>query len=140
MTTGVPFGPSFLPELREILLSTGTGYSYGPDGELVSATDEPFLGPWRLRSLDYDRELGKSRVVCVLVAQGNEVTATIDAGDFPRLRRNTTRTRAWNGSDRYHDMAVQASVLIEEQILTKDPEEVSGVVRIQVPAGRTGST
>jgi hypothetical protein len=138
MATGVPFGPSFLPELREILLSTGTGYSYGPDGELAAVTDEPFLGPWRLRSLAYDRELGKSRVVCVLVAGGNEVTATIDAGDFPRLRRNSTRTRSWNGSDRYHDMAVQASVLIEEQILTRDPEEVSGVVRIQVPADRAG--
>jgi len=138
MTTGEPFGPSFLPELREILLSTGTGYSYGPDGELTGVTDEPFLGPWRLYSLDYDAELGKSRVVCVLVARGNEVTATIDAGDFPRLRRNSTRTRAWNGSDRYHDMAVQASVLIEEQILTRDPEEVPGVVRIQVPSGRAG--
>jgi hypothetical protein len=43
-------------------------------------------------------------VVCVPAAEGNEVSAIIDASDFPRLRRNPTRTKAWNGSDHYHDI------------------------------------
>jgi hypothetical protein len=84
MMAGVTFGPSFLPELREFLLSSG-----------------------------------------------EEVTATIDASDFPHLRRNSSRTQAWNGSDHYHDMAVQASVLTQEQILTYDPDAVRDHVRIQ---------
>ena len=115
-------------------LAIATGY--GPDGKLAEVADEPFLGVWQLRSLAYDEELGESRVVCVLAADGKRVTATIDASDFPKLRGNATRTKAWNGSDHYHDMAVQASVLIEEQILTKDPEQVPSLVRIQVPAKR----
>lgn len=138
--TRMEFGPSLLPELREILLSTGKAYNYGPDGELVAVGEEPFLGAWRLRSLGYDKERGKSRVVCVLTADGKEVTATIDASDFPRLRRNSTRTKAWNGSAYYHDLAVHASVLIEEQIITKDPATVPDQVRIQEPHDRVRSS
>jgi hypothetical protein len=130
------FGPTLLPELQEILLSTGEAYSYGPGGELAGVREEPFLGAWRLRSLAYDKELGKSRLVCVLAADGREVTATIDASDFARLRRNTTRTRTWNGSAQYHDLAVKASVLIEEQIITKDPLTVPDHVRIRDPSER----
>ena len=133
---GVTFGPSFLPELREILLSSGEAVHYGPDGEPTKFWEEPFLGAWRLRSLAYDEELGKSRVICVLAADGKEVTATIDASDFPHLRRNSSRTKAWNGSDHYHDMAVHASVLIQEQILTYDPDAVPDQVRIQSPTDR----
>ena len=130
------FGPSLLPELREILLSTGDAYSYGPDGELAGVREEPFLGAWRLRSLAYDKERGKSRVVCVLTADDKEVTATIDASDFARLRRNSTRTKAWNGSAHYHDLAVKASMLIEEQIIVKEPATVPDQVRIQEPHDR----
>lgn len=132
----VTFGPSFLPELREILLSTGRAARYGLDGELVSVSDEPFLGRWQLRSLAYDKEFGQRRVVCVLTADGREVTATIDASDFPRWRANSGRTQVWNGSDRYHDMAVKASVLIEEQIITREPGAVPDRVRIQDPPDR----
>jgi hypothetical protein len=130
------FGPSVLPELREILLSTGQAYRYGPGGVVTAVTDEPFLGPWRLRSLAFDQEHGKSRLVCVLTEDDRYVTATIDADDFPRLRGNSTRSADWNGSPRYHDMAVHASVLIEEQILTQDPATVPDEVRIQEPADR----
>lgn len=132
----VEFGPSLLPELREILLSTGNAYSYGAPGELVDVREEPFLGTWRLRSLTYDKERGKGRVVCVLSEDGKEVTATIDASDFPRMRRNSTRTTVWNGSMRYHDLAVKASVLIQEQIITKDPAAVPSQDRIQDPSHR----
>jgi len=79
--TSATFGPGFLPELREILLSIGQGISYGADGEPTEVRDEPFLEQWRLRRMGYDPERGRSRVVCVLTAaDGRDVTATIDAG------------------------------------------------------------
>jgi hypothetical protein len=131
------FGPSFLPELREILLSVGEATSYGPDGMPTEVRDEPFLGGWQLRGLAYDPKRGRSRVVCVLTAtDGRDVTATIDASDFRDLRGNTSRSRAWNGSASYHDLAVAVSVLIEEQIITQEPGMVPDRVRIQSPADR----
>lgn len=133
----VMFGPSFLPELREILLSVGEATSYGPDGRPTEVRDEPFLGEWRLRSLAYDARRDRSRVVCVLTAgDGREVTATIDASDFRDLRRNSSRSPEWNGSAHYHDLAVAVSVLIEEQIITHDPDTVPDQLRIQSPADR----
>jgi hypothetical protein len=95
----VEFGPSFLPELREILLSTGKATSYGPDGAPVEVKDEPFLGQWRLQRLAYAPEQGRSRVICALTAaNGRDVTATIEADDFSDLHRNSSRSKAWNGS------------------------------------------
>ena len=133
----VTFGRSFLPELREILLSTGEATYYGPDGEPTQVRDEPFLEGWRLHSLGYDPERGGSRVKCVLTAaDGRDVTATILASDFPSLRRNSSRSKDWNGSDHYHDLAVYVSVLLQEQIIGRDPDTVPDHVRIQSPADR----
>ena len=61
--TSATFGPGFLPELGEILVSTGQGISYGPDGEPTEVTDEPFLEQWRLRSLGYDPNRGRNRII-----------------------------------------------------------------------------
>jgi hypothetical protein len=135
--TSATFGPSFLPELREILLSIGQGISYGPDGEPTEVRDEPFLEPWRLRSLGYDPERGRSRVVCVLTAaNGRDVTATIDVGDFREPHRGPSRGKKRNGPDHRRSLAVYMSVLIEEQIITHDPDTVPDHVRIQSPADR----
>jgi hypothetical protein len=103
------FGPSVVPELREILLSTSEGEFYDPDGRLIEVRDVPFLEEWHLSRLDFDPDLGRSRLVCVLTGAGKTVTATIDAGDFAGLRDNTSNTPEWNGSP-YHDLAVQLSV------------------------------
>ncbi len=131
------FGASFLPELREILLSTGEATTYSPGGAPVEVKAAPFLGEWRLQRLAYDPDQGRSRVICVLTdADGREVTATIDAGDFRDLRGNSSRSDAWNGSAHFHDLAVHVSVLLEEQILVKDPDAVQDEVRIQRPADR----
>lgn len=131
------FGKSFLPELREILLSTDKVTYYGPDGEPTKVKDEPFLERWQLRSLGYDPERGSSRVLCVLTAaDGRDVTATIDASDFRSLRRNSSRSKEWNGSDHYHDLAVHVSVLLQEQIIGRNPDTVPQHVRIQSPADR----
>lgn len=133
--TGPGFGPSFLPELREILLSTGQAAMYGPDGALTEVRDEPFLGRWRLRRLEYEGR-GQARAVCVLAtAEGRAVTATVDVRDFGDLRSNSSRSGSWNGSA-YHDLAVLVSVLIQEQILTRDPDALPDHVRIQIPASR----
>ena len=64
------------------------------------------------------------------------VLSTIDADDFLQLRGNSSRSADWNSSASYHDMAVHASVLTEEQILTRDPATVPDEVRIQEPADR----
>jgi len=134
--TRAGFGPSFLPELREILLSTGQAAMYGPGGRLTEVRDEPFLGAWRLRRLGYEGR-GQTRVSCVLAtAEDRVVTATVDVRDFGALRRNSSRTGAWNGSA-YHDLAVLVSVLIQEQILTRAPDTLPDQVRIQLPASRT---
>jgi hypothetical protein len=74
------FGRSFLPELREILLSMGETTYYGPDGEPTQVRDEPFLEQWQLRSLGY--------------------------------------------------------VLLQEQIIGRNPDTVPDHVRIQSPANR----
>jgi hypothetical protein len=134
----VMFGPSFLPELREILLSTSEVIHYGSDGGVSHVGDEPFLEPWRLRSLEYDRRRGRSRVLlCGLTApDGRDVTATIYAGDFRGLHLNSSRSKEWNGSDHYHDLAVRVSMLLVEQIITQDPDAVPNHVRIQSPADR----
>ncbi len=80
--------------------------------------------------------LGKSRIVCVLTGAGNEVTAIIDADDFTGLRDNTSKHPEWNASA-YHDLAVHLSVLIQEQILTWDPADISaGEIHIRRPADR----
>jgi hypothetical protein len=131
------FGRSFLPELREILLSMDKVTYYGPDGEPTQVRDEPFLEQWRLRSLGYDPEQGGSRVMCVLTAaDGRDVTATIDAGDFREPRRRPSRGKKRNGSDHRLGLATYISVLIEEQIITHDPDTVPDHVRIQSPADR----
>jgi hypothetical protein len=133
------FGRSFLPELREILLSMDKATYYGRDGEPTQVRDEPFLEQWRLRSLGYDPEQGGSRVMCVLTtADGRDVTATIEASDLPSLRRNSSRSKEWNGSDHYHDLAVYVSVLLQEQIIGRNPDTVPDHVRIQSPVDRSG--
>jgi hypothetical protein len=130
------FGPSVVPELREILLSTSEAAFYGPDGRLTEIREVPFLEEWHLTRLDFDPDLGRSRIVCVLTGTGKEVTAIIDAGDFPDLRDNTSKSPEWNGSA-YHDLAVHLSVLIQEQILTRDPAEIStDEIHIRRPADR----
>jgi hypothetical protein len=130
------FGPSVVPELRKILLSTSEGAFYGPDGRLTEVRQVPFLEQWQLSRLDFDPGLGRSRIVCVLTGAGKTVTATIDAGDFPDLRDNTSTSPEWNGSA-YHDLAVLLSVLIQEQVLTWDPAEIrADEIRIRRPADR----
>lgn len=130
------FGPSVVPELREILLSTGEGAFYDPDGRLTEVRQVPFLEEWHLSGLDFDPDLGRSRIVCVLTGAGKTVTATIDASDFPDLRDNTSNSPEWNGSA-YHDLAVHLSVLIQEQILVRDPADIrSDEIRIRIPADR----
>jgi hypothetical protein len=130
------FGPSVLPELRKILLSSGEGKFYDPDGRLTEVKQVPFLEQWHLSRLDFDPDLGKSRLVGVLTSAGKTVTATIDAGDFPDLRDNTSNNPEWNGSA-YHDLAVLLSVLIQEQILTWDPAGIrTDEIRIRRPADR----
>jgi hypothetical protein len=131
------FGSSVIPELREILLSSGEGKFYGPDGRLIDIWEVPFLEEWHLVRLGFDPDLGKSRIVCVLTAAGKTVTAIIDAGDFADLRDNTSNSPDWNGSA-YHDLAVHLSTLIQEQILGKDPADIgTDEVRIRRPADRT---
>jgi hypothetical protein len=131
------FGPSVVPELREILLSTGEGKFFGPDGQLIEVKEVPFLEAWHLSQLGFDLDLSKSRIVCMLTGGGKTVTATIDADDFADLRDNTSVSPEWNGSG-YRDLAVQLSVLIQEQILTHDPAGFgAGEVRICLPADRT---
>jgi len=130
------FGPSVVPELRKILLSTGEGEFYGPDGRLTEVKQVPFLEEWHLSRLDFDPDLGRSRLVCVLTGAGKTVTATVDASDFPDLRDNTSNSPEWNGSA-YHDLAVLLSVLIQEQILVRDPADIStDEIRIRRPADR----
>jgi hypothetical protein len=131
------FGPSVVPELREILLSTSEGKFFGPDGRLTAVREVPFLGEWQLIRLDFDPDLGRSRLVGVFTGAGKTVTATIDASDFPDLRDNTSINREWNGSAAYHDLAVHLSVLIQDQILTWDPADIrSDEIRIRIPADR----
>jgi hypothetical protein len=79
------FGPSVVPELREILLSTGEGAFYGPDGRLIELRQVPFLEEWRLTRLDFDHDLGRSRVVGVFTGAGKTVTATHRCRRLPRL-------------------------------------------------------
>jgi hypothetical protein len=130
------FGPSVVPELRDILLSTSEGEFYDPDGRVTEVRDVPFLEEWQLSQLGFDPDLGGSRVVCVLTGAGKTVTATIDADDFPDLRDNTSTSPEWNGSA-YHDLAVQLSTLIQEQVLTWDPADIpTDQIRIQLPADR----
>ncbi len=64
------FGPSVVPELREILLSTGEAAFYGPDGRLTEIGEMPFLEKWHLTRLDFDPDLGNSRIIGVLTGAG----------------------------------------------------------------------
>jgi hypothetical protein len=130
------FGPSVVPELREILLSTSEGELYDPDGRMTEVRDVPFLEGWQLSWLGFDPALGGSRVVCVLAGAGRTVTATIGADDFPDLRDNASASPEWNSSA-YHDLAVLLSTLIQEQVLTWDPADIpTDQIRIQLPADR----
>jgi hypothetical protein len=131
------FDADFVGELKEILLSTSTAEIYGPPGTPPERVEEPFLSGWHMRSIAFGPGLGRSRVICRLYAGGKEVTATIDADDFPEVRAKRTRSRAWNNSQ-YHDAAVLVSVLIQEQILTRSPDDLdAGQVRICLPADRS---
>jgi hypothetical protein len=70
------------------------------------------------------------------MAAGKTVTAIIDAANFPKLRGNNSRSGAWNGSEHYHDMAVLASTLIEEQIVTWDSSQLGSEIQIKLPKDR----
>jgi hypothetical protein len=71
-----------------------------------------------------------------MAGDGTHGIRAIDAGDFPDLRGNSSRSPEWNGSV-YHDLAVHLSVLIQEQILTRDPADIGpGEIRIRRPADR----
>lgn len=130
------FDEEFLRELRELLLSTAVCESYDPAGEVTEVKDVPFLGKWHLAALDFDPELGKRRVIGSFSAEGRTVEATIDASDFGRLVRKKSRSRAWNSS-RYRDLTVFVSVLIDEQIVTWHPANLTeDRIRIRRPADR----
>src|SRR5260370_20453575 len=129
------FGDSFVPELREILTSTSTVTVHGLDGRRESTAEQPFTYPWQLRWMGFDEDHGRSRVICKLAADGTVVTAIIDAADFRRISRNNSKNRMWNNSA-YHDMAVLASTLIQEQILTWEPSRLPGQVHIKLPTDR----
>jgi hypothetical protein len=45
------FGDNFVSELQEILTSTSTVTTYGPDGREQATTDQPFTHPWQLLSI-----------------------------------------------------------------------------------------
>src|SRR5260370_34491364 len=111
------FGPSVVPELREILLSTSEGAFYGPDGRLTEVREVPFLGEWQLSRLGFDPDLGRSRLVCALTGAGQLATATSRADNFPDLRGNTSTSPGWKHSA-YHHLAVVPSTLIQEQVPT----------------------
>jgi hypothetical protein len=64
------FGPSVIPELGEILLSTSEVEPYDPDGRVPEVRDMPFLEERQLSWLGFDPALGSSRVVCVLAGAG----------------------------------------------------------------------
>jgi hypothetical protein len=129
------FGDSFVPELREILTSISTATSYDVNGE-IETRKQPFTYPWQLTWIGYDPELGSCRVICKLAADGETVNAVIDAADFRKLRGNNSKSKAWNESGKYHDMAVLASTLIEEQVVTWDPSQIAGDVQIKLPKDR----
>jgi hypothetical protein len=130
------FSTDFVNELREILLSTSTAEIYTQPGNRAELREEPFLAEWHMRSLMFDPNLGQSRVICQLYADNKNVTATIDASDFPGLRKKRSRSHIWNNS-KYHDLAVLVSVLIQEQILTRSPSELDeDRVRICLPKDR----
>lgn len=130
------FGDTFVPELRKILTSISTATSFDKNGREIETREQPFTYPWQLTWIGYDPDLGRGRVICKLAADGKTVTAVIDAGDFGKIRANNSRSRAWNGSKHYHDMAVLASTLIEEQIVTRDPAQLGNEVRIKLPKDR----
>jgi hypothetical protein len=132
----VTFGDSFVPELREILTSISTAAAYSKNGAVIDTRKQPFTYPWQLARIGYDPGSGRSRVICQLTAEGQTVTAVIDANDFGKLRENNSRTRDWNGSEHYHDMAVLASTLIEEQIVTMDRSQLGSEVQIKLPINR----
>jgi hypothetical protein len=136
--TTLAFGDSFVPELREILTSTSIITSYRKNGSVIATREQSFTYPWQLTWIGYDPGLGRSRVVCKLTAEGKTVTAIIDVADFQKLRGNSSRSRAWNGSEHYHNMAVLASSLIEEQIVTWDPSQLSSEIQIKLPKDRMG--
>jgi hypothetical protein len=130
------FGASFVPELRDILTSISTATSFDENGDEIATREQPFTYPWRLTWIGYDPDLGRSRVICKLAAESGTVAAVIDAGDFRKLRANNSRSGAWNNSGHYHDMAVLASTLIEEQIVTWDPSQLGSEVQIRLPKDR----
>jgi len=130
------FGPSVVPELREILLSMSEARYDRGDGTLTPPREVPFLGPWHLTRLAFDPDLGPSRIVGVFTGAGRKVTAVIDAGDFADLRGNTSNDPDWNSSA-YHDLAVLLSTLIQEQVLTWEPADIStDEIHIRLPADR----
>ena len=130
------FGDSFVSELRDILTSSSTATFFGQNGKEIETRKQQFTYPWQLTWIGYDPDLGHSRVICKLAAEGKTVIAVLDAGDFRKLRENNSRSRAWNDSGHYHDMAVLASTLIEEQIVTWDPSQLDSDVRIKLPQDR----
>jgi hypothetical protein len=91
------FGDTFVPELRKILDSISTATSFDEDGREIETREQPFTYPWQLTWMGYDPNLGRSRVICKLVADGKSVTAVIDAGDFGKIRANNSRSNPGTG-------------------------------------------
>ncbi len=131
--TEAEFGDSFLAEFREIMESDST--------DAISGSVTRFTEPWEIDRLGYEPSSARCRLVCRLTARGKSLVAVLEAADFDaRMRGNTTRTRPWNSAERYHDMAVSASNLLQEYVLVHDPDDPDlpdgAEIRLQLPGTR----
>lgn len=131
----VKFDPGFVDELSEILRSESAGVTYDASGK-ATPLSMPFTGEWELRSIGFEPGSGRTRVRCRFHAGSSNVTATIDAADFPDLVGKRSRDPAFN-STRYSDLAVLTSMLIQEQVITYSPSTLKvRHVRICLPKDR----
>ena len=120
-----------MQELTEILRSTAMSSRYDRDGNVVQS-QEPFTGKWLLGSFEFEPGTGRRRAVATLNGDTKVVRAVLDASDFPDLIHGEHDPNF--NSSRYSDLAFYVSILLEEQILTRDPSNVDvDEIRIRSP-------
>ena len=87
---------------------------------------------WTLRSLSFEPESSRQRLVARFTGHGKTVIAVMDAEDFPDLLHG--EHDPFFNSTRYSDLAFYLSILLEEHLLTRDPDDIrAGEMRIATP-------
>ena len=140
------FGPSVVPELREILLSTSEGAFYGPDGRLTEVREVPFLGArrdWAEDTIDKAdwldiKQRTEARIATARKEYGKLTGSAAVFGDIPTSDMVRDAWEDWNTDRRRAAVkAVLNRVIVSPHTGRKGGPNLTPELKLQFLCDRT---